>query len=346
MSTLKFWDDFLFQNPDLIETLAKKLYAKEVKKNYAKNYEDYKYYEKAADSTLPYVKRKLFANDKKPLRNYDGRKGASAKTYLSLLVRFRVKNFLREMELIKRRRYRRTKWLKEQNNPLLEKVHKLLCYEQYSEPCVIDRLKHQNSENWDLATIKEAIKTIRDEYPDCAKPAPVHEDSGSEQIGSSHVDNRLELGFHHKPLEAAVIDKEEELIRIVGDRIIAFLFPNIFRENLNDDVQKFLTSDEIEKPIKDKILKVADRIINDPKLTEDEQLFLKIWCHGGKKKGAVVDAARAARWTVKSPQHKKKRILKRLHKLIGNDVEEIKMQLYKSIKQSSRLITMFEQKDR
>jgi len=330
MSTLKFWDDFLFQNPDLIETLVKKLYAKEVKKNYAKNYEDYKYYEKAADSALPYVKRKLYANDKKPLRNYDGRKGASAKTYLSLLVRFRVKDFLREMELIKRRRYRRTKWLKEQNDPLLEKVHKLLCYEQYSEPSVIDKLKHLD---WDLSAIEKTIQSIKEKYPKCGE-------SNSHETPTDDIDRypapKDQDGFYPPniapPPDEQLIDAEDRLIKYLRDQVFYFVLRNHkFEDKLDGVFIKLLTSSEIERPIKDQIKTIIYKIEKEIVATEEDWLLLKA-AHDGEKVAIVAPDIGFGKWEAYG---RLRRLKKNLREVIGKDVNKIASQIYKSIKDQS-----------
>jgi hypothetical protein len=118
-----------------------------------------------AEEALSFVSEKLLEDNMRRLVLYDPARGAKFETYFSVLVHRLISKYTD----LHRKRKRFPKWLERQDNALWFMVYRLLCWELRSENAVVEYLDVSAPGKRDEAVVAEAVRVIRENYPDCGR---------------------------------------------------------------------------------------------------------------------------------------------------------------------------------
>ncbi len=175
----EFWKTFLTEHYALLQGIVQRRFHVYFSANKARLSGEQARNTEMAEDALPFVSEKLLEDDCRHLKNYDPKRGATEKTYFTVLVQRLLSRFFEETK----GRYKPSAWLLKQGHFLLMLVHKHLCWERMPEDDVVEYLKNTASDGRNPLFVREAIQIIREKYPNCGEPRPSMEDEGEHTDG-------------------------------------------------------------------------------------------------------------------------------------------------------------------
>ncbi len=275
-TSLDFWKAKLSANYGLVEN--------EVRKYFKTDPEN-------AEEALSDVFERLVEDDMRRLRLYDPGRGAKFETYLSLLVQRLISKFLSR----KRKRLRFPKWLERQNNSLWFLVYQLLCWELKSETDVVEYLRTSAPGGRSVSTAWEAIRIIRERFPNCGKP-PEKEISTDREDGFTRDVFNSESAFHN-------LSPEEQVA--LRQRIV-------ISQTVLSASEYDLSSDSVYREMGE----VREKLDRKFRLTPQKSLFLKLIYQDGMR---VSEAGREIGWNANQAAGHHRRLMEQLRDILGDD---------------------------
>ncbi|MEE4356293.1 MAG: hypothetical protein V2I97_07465 [Desulfococcaceae bacterium] len=232
-----------------------------------------------AEEVFSCVLEKLMEDNRKRLTKFEGRNGASEKTYLFFIC----KRLIAECG---RKRCKIPQWLLNLGNMLMIKVYDLMCCKKMSEGETSEYLTDGLSGSRNPKIIQEAIDSVHDKYPKC--------------MNSGDREDELD---ENETVSESLKNPDEELENKESGIIYRFIL-DIAGEEKNDDWDWTGIAD------------IRNRIQKHFKPSNDKLVFLKMIYQDGMN---ITQAGKIIGWNKNQSHGQHRRLLEQLRDIIGTE---------------------------
>jgi len=269
--SVEFWDRYLEENYDDLKKM--------VFRSFSGNAQ-------TAEEAFSYVLEKLLEDKRKKLAAYEGKNGASEKTWLFFICRRLISDFVRS----RKGRCKIPQWLLNVGNMLMIRTYDFLCCQKMSADDASEYLRDRVPGGRNPEMIQESIAMIAEKYPKCTEDHDREEELEEGNIASESRKNPHE-DMEHKELSSIY----RFILDIAGEE--------------DKDNWDWTGVADLKK-------KIGEKFLCSEKNAEEQRLFLRMIHYDGMN---AAEAGRYFGWDRFHARDVHTALLEKLRKIIGKD---------------------------